>query len=276
MTTWAIGDVQGCYDDLQRLLDTIRFDPGADHLWFVGDLVNRGPRSRDVLMFVRSLGDRAVTVLGNHDLHLLAVANGFRQYHRHDTFHDILDAPDRDELLDWLRHRPLLHHDAALGVTMIHAGMPPQWDLGQARYCAVEVESALRAHDYGDYIGHMYGNEPDCWTDDLTGWDRLRVIINCLTRLRYWDEHGRMALEEKGKPAALAATYMPWFAHVNRRTRMDRIVFGHWSTLGAYAGDNVYAIDTGCAWGGSLSALRLDTFELVGVPCAGVATPGSP
>lgn len=276
MTTYAIGDVQGCYDDLQRLLEEIRFDSRSDRLWFVGDLVNRGPKSREVLLFVKSLGARAVTVLGNHDLHLLAVANGFRQYHRHDTFHDVLDAPDRDELLDWLRHRPLLHHDPALGVTMIHAGVPPQWDLALAKYCAAEVESALRAHDYGAYIGHMYGNEPDCWSNELTGWERLRVIINCFTRLRYCDAHGRMALEEKGRPGALAGTFMPWFAHVDRRTRDDRIVFGHWSTLGFYAGDNVHAIDTGCAWGGRLSALRLDTFELIGVPCAGVATPGAP
>lgn len=276
MTTYAIGDVQGCYDELQRLLEKIRFDPAVDVLWFVGDLVNRGPQSREVLLLVRSLADRAVTVLGNHDLHLLAVANGFRQYHRHDTFHDVLEAPDRDELLDWLRRRPLLHHDAALGMTMIHAGLPPQWTLAQAQYCAAEVESALRAHDYGDYIGNMYGNEPDRWSDSLTGWERLRVIINCFTRLRYCDAQGRMALEEKGRPGALAASFMPWFALPERRSRDATIVFGHWSTLGAYAGDNVHAIDTGCAWGGSLSALRLDTRELTGVPCAGVALPGKP
>lgn len=275
MTVYAIGDVQGSYDELRRLLDRVNFDPATDKAWFAGDLVNRGPQSRETLLFVRSLGDRAVTVLGNHDLHLLAVAQGYRQYHRRDSFQDILHADDRDELIDWLRYRPLLHHDPTSGFTLIHAGLPPQWDLAQARACAAEVEHALRADDYGDHIGHMYGNEPDRWSDDLTGWDRLRVIINCFTRLRYCDAEGRMALEEKGAPGTQPAPFTPWFAVPGRKTRNERVLFGHWSTLGIYKGDNVWGLDSGCAWGGSLTALRLDTGELTSEPCRGDAEPGS-
>ena len=258
MAIYAIGDVQGCFDELQTLLKQIDFYPGRDHLWFTGDLVNRGPKSLPVLRFVKSLAGGAVTVLGNHDLHLLAVAEGSDRYRYNDTFDDVLNAPDSDELLDWLRRRPLLHHDAKLGYTLIHAGLPPQWDLTQAEACAAELETVLRGPRYGEYFGHMYGDRPDLWSDDLTGWERLRFITNCFARMRYCDNAGRLALDEKGAPGTQSAGYLPWFATEGRRSAELKIIFGHWSTLGGRTDPGIYPLDTGCVWGGSLTALRLD------------------
>ena len=258
MAVYAIGDIQGCYDELQALLEKLRFDPANDRLWFVGDLVNRGPQSLDTLRFVASLGKRAITVLGNHDLHLLALASGNRRYKNSDDLNQILEAPDRDELIHWLRHRPLMHRDKLLDFTMIHAGLPPQWDLGVARHCANEVEAVLRGPDYRAFFDQMYGNKPNHWDPGLQGMDRLRFITNCFTRLRFVTKKGKLKLKLKGSPLGQKKKYIPWFAHPHRRTRKDRILFGHWSTLGYQEMQNTWALDTGCLWGGALTALRID------------------
>lgn len=277
MAVYAIGDLQGCYDEFRALLDRIGFDPAQDRLWLCGDLVNRGPRSLEVLRFVRALGDAAITVLGNHDLHLLALWQG---RHRHsksnDTLDSILAAPDREELMEWLRQRPLLHHDAALGWTLVHAGLAPQWDLATAQTCAREVEAALRGPDFHDFIDHMYGNEPHRWDPELHGWERLRFTVNCLTRLRYCSADGALSLAYKGAPATRPHDLLPWFDVPGRRSAGQRIVFGHWSTLGLYRGADVLALDTGCLWGGALSAARLDhpDVPVISLPCRGWRVPG--
>lgn len=262
MAVYAIGDIQGCYAELMALLETIRFDAASDQLWFTGDLVNRGPESLQVLRYVRDLNERtpaaAITVLGNHDLHLLAVAEGKGRLHRSDTLGEVLDAPDRQGLLDWLRHQPLLHHDAGLGYSLVHAGLPPQWSLGAAQQHAGEVEAVLRGENYREFFAHMYGNLPDHWGEDLSGWERLRFITNCFTRMRYCDAQGRVDLHAKGAPGSQPAGLVPWFEVEGRQTQAERIVFGHWSTLGLYQGNRVTALDTGCLWGGRLTALRLD------------------
>lgn len=268
MAIYAIGDVQGCYDDLMGLLEEIHFKPEVDTLWFTGDLVNRGPDSLRVLRFVRDLGDAALTVLGNHDLHLLALAQGSAPAHRSDTLEDILAAPDRDQLLDWLRHRSLLHHDPGHGYTLIHAGLPPQWDLSLAQQCAAEVEGMLRSADYRNFLAHMYGNEPDYWDESHSGWDRLRFITNCFTRLRYCDADGQLCLEAKGEPGTQPPGAMPWFEVPQRKSQGMRILFGHWSTLGLYRDRGVIALDTGCLWGGMLTALRLQDGAVFCYDCA--------
>jgi bis(5'-nucleosyl)-tetraphosphatase (symmetrical) len=209
LATYAIGDVQGCYDELRQLLDRIAYEPGRDRLWLTGDLVNRGPRSAQVLRLVRALGESAVVVLGNHDLHLLALAEGDDEVRAEDNLADVLLAEDRDELLHWLRHRPLLHHDEALGLTLIHAGLPPQWGLDEARAHAAEVEQTLRGPAYEEFFAHMYGDEPSCWSPELGDWDRLRFIVNCLTRLRYCDRAGHIALHEKGPPGSQPQGLLP-------------------------------------------------------------------
>lgn len=258
MATYAIGDVQGCYDQLQRLLEAVRFDPAADRLWFAGDLVNRGPRSLEVLRLVRDLGDRAVAVLGNHDLHLLAAWHDRGRVKPGDSLEPILRAPDGEALIHWLRHRPLLHHDPALDYTLVHAGLSPQWDRQTAFACAAELHATLRGPDYETFLHHMYGNRPKRWSPDLTGWERLRYAVNCFTRLRFCDPDGTLELSQKGAPGEQPAPLVPWFQVPGRRNRDLRILFGHWSTLGLYRGDGVVALDTGCLWGGRLTALRLD------------------
>lgn len=273
MPLYAIGDIQGCYDELQRLLEAIDFEPTRDRLWFVGDLVNRGPKSLETLRFVKSLGKCAVSVLGNHDLHLLAVAAGVDKLKRNDTFDAILHAADREELLHWLRCCPLLHVDADIGFMLLHAGLPPQWDASHALRCAHEVEAILRGDDAREFFQHMYGDQPDRWDSTLTGWDRLRFIVNCFTRLRYVDANGAVALTAKGAPED-NAHLTPWFRARDRHTQDRRIVFGHWSTLGLVMEHNVYALDTGCVWGGALTALRLDANPMpVTVDCAGACKP---
>jgi bis(5'-nucleosyl)-tetraphosphatase (symmetrical) len=237
-----------------------RAAPPSSRLWFVGDLVNRGPRSLDVLRLVAGLGDAAIAVLGNHDLHLLAVARGHAKLHDGDeSLQPILDAPDREALLDWLQWRPVLHHDSSLGVTMLHAGLPPQWDIPLAQRCAAELEQALRSDRSGALFARMYGNQPDLWRDDLDGADRLRFITNALTRLRACDAEGRLLLKLKGPPARLPAGATPWFRVAGRRWAGSRIVCGHWSALGYVDEGGVLALDTGCVWGGTLAAQRLDT-----------------
>jgi bis(5'-nucleosyl)-tetraphosphatase (symmetrical) len=274
MAVYAIGDVQGCYDELLQLMETFCFDEACDHLWFTGDLVNRGNQSLEVLRFVKSLGNRATIVLGNHDLHLLAVATGVSHLRAKDSFMDVLEAYDRDSLLSWLLQRPLLHHDARLGYTLIHAGLPPQWDLPIAQACAAEGERLLRSGDATGFFQRMYGDEPREWRDDLGGMERLRFIINCFTRLRYCDSRGRLALRNKGIPGSQATDDMPWFQVPDRKSADLKIIFGHWSTLGRFSGDGVYCLDSGCVWGGSLTALRLDDNEWFSVACEGACVPG--
>jgi len=271
MGTYAIGDIQGCYDKLLRLLEALRFDPSRDRLWLVGDLVNRGPNSLETLRFVKDLGNRAITVLGNHDLHLLAVAAGNTRQAKKSNLDAVLQASDRDELLGWLRTRPLIHFDARKNFALIHAGLPPQWDLRQALSCAREVEAVLRGPDWLDFLHAMYGDEPTCWSSTLSGMDRLRFITNCFTRLRFCDSDGTLALKEKGAPGSQPPGYMPWFAVPDRASRDTRIIFGHWSTLGYAVGHNTWALDTGCVWKGRLTAIRVrknKPIEPVSVPCS--------
>ena len=263
MATYAIGDVQGCYDPLQRLLAKIAFNAKHDRLWFVGDLVNRGPQSLAVLRFIRSLGDNAVTVLGNHDLTLLAVAEGCSRLRSKDTFQDILRAPDCDELLNWLRQRPLIHYDAKLNFLMVHAGLAPQWNLQQALTYAHEVEEILRGPGYRGFLDAMFGNEPHLWNDNLTGIERLRCITNYLTRIRFCTDDGALSLIHKGAPGSQPAALKPWFETANRCTSEINIVFGHWAALGFYRQPGIYALDSGCVWGNTLTALRLDAPEQV-------------
>ena len=260
MSTYAIGDVQGCYDQLRRLLDHLTFDPGRDRLWFVGDLVNRGPQSLETLRFVRSLGGTAITVLGNHDLHLLMVANGHTSLRCGDTLNAILRAPDRDELLHWLRDRKMMH--AGAGYAMVHAGLLPQWSIAKALKLAREVEAALRGGGCDEYLRNLYGNKPDRWDDELRGYERLRVITNVMTRLRICTANGGMEFEHKGGPENMPRGYMPWYGVPSRRSRGTPVIFGHWAALGLYTESNVIALDTGCVWGGVLSALRLSDRRL--------------
>lgn len=257
MAVYAIGDVQGCYKELRRLLDKIGFRKKKDRLWFAGDLVNRGPNSLEVLRYVRDLGDRAVTVLGNHDLHLLAISEGVRK-RSNKSLRAVLNAPDGDELLKWLRKRPLLHFDPDLQWLMVHAGLPPQWDLRTAVKNARKVEKCLASKNYKKLLKQMYGNRPALWSDNLKGVHRKRFVINSLTRMRFCDKKGRLALSAKGSPENQGNGLFPWFEHPDRLSHDVRIVFGHWSTLGYYKGDNVLALDTGCVWGGALTAARID------------------
>ena len=268
MPTYAIGDVQGCFEALELLLDRIDFDARRDRLWFVGDLVNRGPDSLATLRFVQGLGEGAVTVLGNHDLHLLTVAAGFARLHRGDTVADILDAPDREALLAWLRNCKLMHADE--GWAMVHAGLLPQWTIGEALALAREVEQALRAPDYVELLRHMYGNQPDAWDPALAGHDRLRVVINAMTRLRLCTPQGAMEFRHKSAPRDLPPGYLPWYAVPNRASAGHPIVFGHWSTLGLHAAEDTVALDSGCLWGNALSALRLHDRKIFQVSCAGM------
>ncbi|MBK1693820.1 bis(5'-nucleosyl)-tetraphosphatase (symmetrical) [Chromatium weissei] len=275
MSIYAIGDIQGCLTELQTLLHQLQFDSQHDRLWFVGDLVNRGPDSLAVLRFIRALGDAAVVVLGNHDLHLLALAAGNTKHADKSNLNAVLNAPDRNELLHWLRQRPLLHHDAERQLTLIHAGLPPQWTLADARAAAFELETALRGEDYSTLLSALYGNQPDRWSPNLTGMERLRFITNCLTRLRFCTPNGRLALKEKGDLGSQTPGLIPWFQVAGRRTRHDRIIFGHWSTLGYYAGENVWAIDSGCLWGGMLTALQVEPLPLtpIQLKCNGYLVP---
>lgn len=271
MATFAIGDIQGCYDDLLRLLERLNFEPEEDRLWFSGDLVNRGPKSLETIRFVRSLGHGAISVLGNHDLHLLAVAEGFQALKPKDTLQPLLDAPDAAELLDWLRYRPLVHFDAALGYLLVHAGLPPEWDLKQALACAREVEQALRGPDWHSLLQDMYGNEPARWQASLVGIARLRYIINACTRIRYCHPDGSLDFAHKGAPGTQPPELLPWFRMPGRQHAETDIVFGHWSTLGDAKTPRAWALDSGCLWGGKLTALRLDDEESlwISVACRG-------
>ena len=271
MAVYAIGDLQGCFDELNDILNIINFNSQNDQLWFVGDLVNRGPQSLEALRFVKQLGDNAITVLGNHDLHLLAVAKNTEHKRSKDTLDTILNAPDKNELMEWLCHRPLFHHDAELGYTLIHAGLHPRWNLDQASELAEEIVNTLNEKKLQEFLDHMYGNTPDKWSNKLTGWKRLRFIINCFTRLRFCDEKGYLALEENGPPGSQAKPYKPWFTIKSRKTKTSKIIFGHWSTIrlgniSDFTRFNVYPLDTGCVWGQELTALRLEDEKWFSVP----------
>jgi len=265
MALYAIGDLQGCYEELQQLLKKITFDPSKDRLWFVGDLVNRGPASVECLRFVKSLGPLAVTVLGNHDLHLLAAAEGFRKPHKNDTLDDILNASDRDDLLDWLRQRPLMHFDH--GHVLVHAGLLPDWSVEKALSLAREVENQLQAANYRDFFAMMYGDKPAQWDDALTGFDRLRIVVNAMTRLRFCTQQGRMDFDAKGETDAAPVGHLPWFEIPNRKSADVPIVFGHWSALGLRMESNFIALDSGCVWGGKLTAVRLNDRAVFQVSC---------
>lgn len=266
MATYAIGDIQGCFDSLLRLLNKINFDAFHDILWFTGDLVNRGPKSLEVLRFIKKLNNVQV-VLGNHDLHLLSVVYAGVKLNPKNNLQAILNAPDKEELCAWLRNRSLLHHDADLGYTLVHAGFPPQWDLHKAIACAKEVETILRSKQYIEFLKNMYGNNPSRWSDSLRGWERLRCITNCLTRLRFCDIKGNLELTAKGINA-ISDNYFPWFKLPNRRSKNLNILFGHWAALQGQTNEpNVYALDTGCVWGRCLTAMRLEDKMRVSINC---------
>ncbi|OZB61275.1 MAG: bis(5'-nucleosyl)-tetraphosphatase (symmetrical) [Lysobacterales bacterium 14-68-21] len=265
MATYAIGDVQGCYPELQRLLDKLRFDPVQDHLWFCGDLVNRGGQSLETLRFIHALRERAVVTLGNHDLSLLAIAQRKpdAQARVNPELREVLFADDAPVLFEWLRSQKLLHHDEQLGWTMVHAGLAPGWTLRQAQRSAQEIERELTSPRHPRLLKNLFGNRPAAWSSRLQGIERMRASINTLTRMRYCDIHGRIDFEGKGIPGTQKPGMYPWFEVPGMRRRETRIVCGHWSALGRFAGLGVYAIDTGCVWGGQLTALRLDAEEPV-------------
>lgn len=267
MATYAIGDIQGCFNSLQRLLDKCAFDPAKDRLWLVGDLVNRGPKSLETLRFIKGLGPAALTVLGNHDLYLLMVAHGGAKGRgKDDTLQPILDAPDRDELLDWLRQQALCHVEN--GYCLVHAGLLPAWSVAQARALAREVEAALQGPEHLTFIAKMWGSQPDCWSDDLTGWPRLRVIINAMTRMRFCSAAGVMNFQAKGETTNAPPGFMPWFEVPGRQSAQAVMVTGHWSALGLRLTDQLLALDSGCLWGGHLTALRLEDRAVFQVDCS--------
>lgn len=266
MTRYAVGDLQGCFDPLRRLLDRVRFDPAQDRLWSVGDIVNRGPQSLQCLRFFYELGDSARIVLGNHDLHLLAAACGARPLKRGDTLQPILDAPDAADLLAWLRRQPLLYREA--DYTMVHAGIAPQWSVAHAEQLAGEVQSVLQSPRSEDFLHGMYGDAPDCWHDDLSGIERWRVITNYLTRMRFCDRNGVLDLKNKLGPEAAAPGFMPWYDVPDRKSAGQRLIVGHWAALmGRTRRDDVFALDTGCVWGNELTLLNLETRALTSCAC---------
>lgn len=266
MATYAIGDLQGCYTSFLHLLEQIGFNATRDRLWLVGDLINRGPGSLEVLRWARAHDAALHVVLGNHDLHTLAVAEGFVEAHRHDTLQPLLTAPDRDGLLAWLRSQHMVVAEGEY--LMVHAGLLPQWTTEQALAYGHEVEQALRGADYRTFFAHMYGNHPNHWEDTLSGMSRLRVITNALTRLRVCTEAGAMDFRFKGEVQDIPEGMRPWFDMPARRSVDKTIVFGHWSALGLVVRDNLIALDTGCLWGGQLTAMRLEDRQVFQVPCA--------
>ncbi len=256
MTTYAVGDIQGCYSALRRLLDSINFDESKDKLWVAGDLVNRGPESLATLRYLKSLGKHSISVLGNHDLHLLAIAAGSREPKKNDTITDILNAPDREELLHWLRHRPLAHMNEKKACLMVHAGVPPIWNEKKILKHAAELESVLQGPDSDEFFLNMYGDTPNSWSKELEGMDRLRMIANYFTRMRFCDAEG--VLELKSKSDIPPPGFAPWFLHDHRRNKNLTIIFGHWAALeGKVFKPGYEALDTGCVWGGQLTVMRI-------------------
>lgn len=269
MSDFAIGDVQGCYEPLQRLLECIKFDDRVDQLWFVGDLVNRGPESLAVLRFIKDLAIPAKITLGNHDLHLLGSLFGGKPWKGHDdTIEEILNAPDGEELGHWLRKQSILCHSPALNVVMCHAGIAPMWTLTKAKALAKELEAILSGDQYREFFNAMYGNKPEIWSDDLTGMTRLKVITNYFTRMRFCNENGSLELNYKGSISKAPAHFYPWYEVPHRKKIKADIVFGHWAALmGVCPNPKIHAIDTGCFWGGELTALRLQDKQRFSVPC---------
>jgi len=263
MATYAIGDVQGCYPELSRLLDKLRFDPAQDQLWFCGDLVNRGGESLQVLRMLHGLRENVVVTLGNHDLSLLAIAQRKpdAQSRVNPELREVLFADDAPVLFEWLRNQKLLHHDEALGWGMVHAGLAPSWTLRQGLRAAQEVERELSSPRHPRLLRNLFGNRPAAWSSRLQGIERFRATINTMTRMRYCDVNGRIDFEAKGLPGSQKPGLYPWFAVPGMRRREVKLVCGHWSALGRFAGLGVYAIDTGCVWGGQLTALRVDEEE---------------
>ena len=257
MTTYAIGDIQGCYHAFKALLERINFNPSHDNLWLVGDLINRGSGSLEVLRWCFQNQQNIKLVLGNHDLHALAVVHQLKPAHKSDTLQDIIDASDVDNLITWLRHQPLMVADD--DYVMVHAGLLPQWSVGQALTYASEVEHALQSDSYQDFLAKMYGNQSNCWYNDIVGIERLRVVTNAMTRMRICTAQGEMEFNFKGTMQNIPAGYMPWFKVPVRKSKESLIICGHWSALGLYQFDNIYALDTGCLWGGRLTAMCLDT-----------------
>ncbi len=259
MGIYAVGDLQGCYDPFRRLLDAIHFDPDKDTLWLAGDLVNRGPKSLKTLRFVKGLGKAAVTVLGNHDLHFLALTVGaVRGGNRFASLEKLLGAPDVAELADWLRHQPLAHYDDDLDTLLVHAGTHPEWSVRKTLARAAEVEHELQGDNYATLLGKMYGNSPNAWSGRLSGNKRLRFIVNCLTRMRMVTNDNHLNLTFSGSPWRARKNLRPWFKAENRRTGKTRVIFGHWSQLGLIVLPNLISLDTGCVWGRQLTAVRLD------------------
>jgi bis(5'-nucleosyl)-tetraphosphatase (symmetrical) len=268
MATYAIGDIQGSYNEFRRLLDLINFN-AKDKLWLVGDIVNRGPDSLLLLRFLKAMNDAVVAVLGNHDLHLLVVAEGFAKAQPGDTLQGVLNAPDRDELLYWLRHQRLLHVSG--DYVMVHAGLLPSWSVIQAANLAQEAESFLHNKDHEEFrkfCSHMYGNQPDQWSASLEGYERIRVIINAMTRMRVCTYDGRMDFIFKGRVEDIPIDYLPWFDVPGRASKEATVICGHWSALSLQVKSNLIALDTGCMWGGSLTAIRLEDRRVFQVPCA--------
>ena len=278
MTVYAIGDIQGCFHELKQLLEKIHFSSDKDQLWFTGDLVNRGPESLATLRFVKSLEDNAITVLGNHDLHMLAVLHGFQKPRPKDTFDEILQAADKDKLIQWVTHQPLLHHDKSLNAILVHAGIYPGWTIETASEHAREVETILQSDLLPVFLQNMYGNQPENWNEDLQSWERLRFITNCFTRMRYCNADFSLDLKLNGEPGKQPDHLQPWLNFLNQDHKRYRILFGHWSTLGESKINNVYALDSGCLWGGKLTALALEP-DIKEVPhyihldCKGELTP---
>ena len=268
MTIYAIGDIQGCFEPLQRLLDKLHFDPAADQLWIAGDLVNRGPDSLPTLRYIRSLQNSAVSVLGNHDFHLLALHYGIRPRRSKDsTLDQVLDAADADDLIDWLRHRPMLHHDPALNCVMVHAGLHPRWDIRDAEQLASEIEALLQSTDPAAALKQLYGDTDGNWADIRHSPDRLRYAVNCFTRMRYCRQDGSPDYACGDVPGSQPSHLFPWYDIADRPTKEHEIVFGHWAALGLHQQPGVHALDSGCVWGNCLTAARLPDFQITSVSC---------
>lgn len=275
MATYVVGDIQGCYEPLRRLLDKAAFDPARDRLWSVGDLVNRGPHSLEVLRFAKSLGGAFTSVLGNHDLHFLAIASGAKTDGKVSTLLPLLDAPDCVELFEWVRHLPLVHYEKVATASgrqrflLVHAGLAPGWKLRQARAYAREVEQVLQGPRFLEYLKMMYGDQPDTWSESLTGMERLRVITNVLTRIRFCTPEGRLDLAVKTEASSAPAGFQPWFAFHDPKPGKS-ILFGHWATIDGKTGKSrIIGLDTGCVWGRCLTLLRLEDGARVSVACNG-------
>ncbi|MDX1353352.1 MAG: symmetrical bis(5'-nucleosyl)-tetraphosphatase [Thiomicrorhabdus sp.] len=275
MTTYVIGDLQGCYDELQSLLNHINYHPDNDHLWFVGDIVNRGPKSLECLRFVKNLQQqgKADMVLGNHDFHLLAAYSGLEKFvSKSDTLTPILTAHDVDELMDWLRSQPLMVKHPVFQAVMVHAGIPPQWSIHEALNYAQEIQQQLKQNNWQEYIvKHLFGSEPNKWHDSLAGYERLRYIVNAFARMRYCDSNGKLEFKLKSTPKSISeesdAKYRPWFVFPNRRNKDYEIFFGHWSTLGAIDAYHIHATDTGCLWGGQMTAYAIESKQRFTIDC---------